>query len=250
MWQENIETISQVRKAGPFHLIHGTNELEAEVIEDGQLVMKPKGRAWNSIAVMSPEDDLQTYRKKHLVIFGETIPFVESIPLLKKIYAQQAGVEYGGSFTPGNSFEPLQVPTLAGEVIGAMPSVCFEDTVPRLTRKFVRSGPQVIVNVTNDGWFKESAAAAQHFANAKFRAIELRRPMIRCANSGVSAAVDTTGKAQVLVDAAGSHFTRGSLRVDVAVPKSASFSLYALIGDWAVALGAVVAFGCAARKKS
>jgi hypothetical protein len=53
-----------------------------------------------------------------------------------------------------------------------------------------------------------------------------------------------------LVDAAGSHFTRGSLRVDVAVPKSASFSLYALIGDWAVALGAVVAFGCAARKKS
>jgi hypothetical protein len=62
--------------------------------------------------------------------------------------------------------------------------------------------------------------------------------------------VDTTGKAQVLVDAAGSHFTRGSLRVDVAVPKSASFSLYALIGDWAVALGAVVAFGCAARKKS
>jgi apolipoprotein N-acyltransferase len=250
MWQENIETISQVRKAGPFHLIHGTNELEAEVVEDGQLVMKPKGRAWNSIAFMSPEDELQTYRKKHLVIFGETIPFVDSIPLLKKIYAQQAGVEYGGSFTPGDSFEPVKVPNLAGEVIGAMPSVCFEDTVPRLTRKFVRPGPQVIVNVTNDGWFKESAAAAQHFSNAKFRAIELRRPMIRCANSGVSAAVDTTGKAQVLVDAAGSHFTRGSLRVDVAVPKSASFSLYALIGDWAVALGAVVAFGCAARKKS
>lgn len=249
MWQENIETISQVRKAGSFHLIHGTNELEAEAIEDGQLVMKPRGRAWNSIAVMSPKDELQTYRKKHLVIFGETIPFVESIPWLKKIYAQQAGVEYGGSFTPGDSFEPLPVPNLAGEVIGAMPSVCFEDTVPRLTRKFVRPGPQVIVNVTNDGWFKESPAAAQHFANAKFRAIELRRPMIRCANSGVSAAVDTTGKAQVLLDAQGSHFTRGSLRVDVAVPKSASFSLYALIGDWAVALGAVLAFGWVGRKR-
>lgn len=250
MWQENIETISQVRKAGLFHLIHGTNELEAETIEDGQLVMKPRGRAWNSIAVMSPKDELQTYRKKHLVIFGETIPFVESIPLLKKIYAQQAGVEYGGSFTPGGSFEPVPVPNLAGEMIGAMPSICFEDTVPRLTRKFVRHGPQVIVNVTNDGWFKESPAAAQHFANAKFRAIELRRPMVRCANSGVSAAVDTTGKAQVLVDANGSHFTRGSLQVDVTVPKSASFSLYALIGDWAVALGAVLAFGWAGRKKS
>jgi apolipoprotein N-acyltransferase len=248
MWQENIETISQVRKAGPFHLIHGTNELEAEAIEDGQLVMKPGGRAWNSIAFMSPSDELQTYRKKHLVIFGETIPFVESIPLLKKIYAHQAGVEYGGSFTPGDSFEPLPVPTLAGEVIGALPSVCFEDTVPRLTRRFARPGPQVIVNVTNDGWFKESAAAAQHFANAKFRAIELRRPMIRCANSGVSAAVDTIGKAQVLLDANGSHFTRGSLRVDVAVPKSASFSLYALIGDWALGLIALLAFGWARRK--
>jgi apolipoprotein N-acyltransferase len=118
MWQENIETISQVRKAGSFHLIHGTNELEAEVVEDGQLVMKPKGRAWNSIAFMSPEDGLQTYRKKHLVIFGETIPFVDSIPLLKKIYAQQAGIEYGGSFTPGDSFEPVKVPNLAGEAIG------------------------------------------------------------------------------------------------------------------------------------
>ncbi|MEN9534939.1 MAG: apolipoprotein N-acyltransferase [Verrucomicrobiota bacterium] len=249
MWQENIETISQVRKGGRFHLIHGTNELEAEVIEDGQLVMKPSGRAWNLIAFMSPQDELQTYRKKHLVIFGETIPFVDSIPLLKKIYAQQAGVEYGGSFTPGDSFEPVKVPNLGGQEIGAIPSVCFEDTVPRLTRKFVRSEPQVIVNVTNDGWFKESAAAAQHFANAKFRAIELRRPMIRCANSGVSAAVDTTGKAQVLVDANGSHFTRGSLLVDVAVPKNASFSLYALMGDWPVAIGALLALGWARRRK-
>jgi apolipoprotein N-acyltransferase len=204
-WQENANTIAQVRKAGPFHLIYGINELEAEPTGDGQLAQKDKGRAWNSLAVMSPEDDLQTYRKHHLVIFGETIPFVESVPLLKWIYKQQAGVEYGGSFTQGESFEPLPVSTLKG--------------VPRLVRRSVRSGPQVIVNVTNDGWFKQSAAAAQHFANARFRAIELRRPMLRCANTGVSAAVDSagltahpdTGKPQVLTDAAGSHFTRGSL---------------------------------------
>jgi apolipoprotein N-acyltransferase len=127
-------------------------------------------------------------------------------------------------------------------VIGAIPTVCFEDSVPRLTRKFVRPGPQVIINVTNDGWFKESAAAAQHFANARFRAIELRRPMLRCANTGVSAAVDSTGstahpdtgKPQVLVDENGSHFTRGSLLVELGVPENPSFSLYALIGDWGV----------------
>lgn len=241
-WRENQETIAQVRKAGPFHLIFGTNELEAEAAGDDQLVMKEKGRAWNSLAVMSPADDLQTYRKHHLVIFGETIPFVDSIPLLKKIYEQQAGVEYGGSFTPGVSWDPLPIPTASGTVIGAIPTVCFEDTVARLPRRFVRPGPQVIVNVTNDGWFKESAASAQHFANARFRAIELRRPLLRCANTGVSAAVDTTGatahpdtgKPQVLVDAQGSHFTRGSLLTELAIPLHPSFSLYALIGDWGV----------------
>jgi apolipoprotein N-acyltransferase len=259
---ENQRSIEEVRKAGPFQLIYGVNELEAQSTPDGQLEMKPKGRAWNSIAVMDPDDQLQTYRKRHLVIFGETIPFVDSIPFLRKIYEQQAGVEYGGSFTPGESLEPLPIKTAAGETIGAIPTVCFEDSVPRLTRKFVRSGPQVIINVTNDGWFKESAAAAQHFANARFRAIELRRPLLRCANTGVSAAVDTmgstahpdTGKPQVLVDGNGSHFTRGSLLVELKVPKTPSLSLYALIGDWGVIglslVGLGLGFRCRTRIQS
>ena len=241
-WQENLETIAQVRTAGPFQLLYGTTELEAQLMDDGQLVMKDKGCAWNSLAVMGPENDLQTYRKHHLVIFGETIPFVDSIPLLKKIYEQQAGVEYGGSFTPGISSEPLPIPTDDGTVIGAIPTICFEDSVARLLHKFVRPGPQVIVNVTNDGWFKESAASDQHFANARFRAIELRRPLLRCANNGVSAAVDSTGstahpdtgKPQVLVDENGNHFTRGSLLTELKVPLHPSFSIYAVIGDWGV----------------
>ncbi len=250
-WQINLDTISQVRTAGPYSLIYGVNELEAEKSGD-ELVMKTKGRAYNSIAVMSPENDLQTYRKRHLVIFGETIPFVDSIPFLKKIYEQQAGVEFGGSFTPGDSLDPLPVPA-GGTVIGAIPTVCFEDTVGRLVRKFARPGPQVIINVTNDGWFKESPAAAQHFANARFRAIELRRPMLRCANTGVSAALDSTGSTahpdtgarQVLVDAKGSHFTRGSLLTELEIPLQPSFSLFAVIGDWGIiglaATGLIVA---------
>jgi len=241
-WKENLETVAQVRQAGPFQLIYGINELEAEKSGENELIMKERGRAWNSLAVMTPEDDLQTYRKRHLVIFGETIPFVDTIPLLKKIYEQQAGVAYGGSFTPGISVDPLPIPTADGTVIGAIPTVCFEDTLARITRLFIRPGPQVIVNVTNDGWFKESAAAAQHFANARFRAIEMRRPMLRCANNGVSAALDTTGstahpdtgKPQVITDAGGSHFTRGSLLVELDVPLKPSFSLYAIIGDWGV----------------
>ena len=106
--------------------------MEAEKTDDDQLVMKENARAWNSIAVMTPEDELQTYRKRHLVIFGETIPFVDSFPWLKTIYEQQAGAKYGGSFTPGDSLEPLPIPTADGTVIGAIPTVCFEDSVARL----------------------------------------------------------------------------------------------------------------------
>jgi apolipoprotein N-acyltransferase len=236
-WGQNLDTIAQIRSAGPFSLIFGANELDAEPVGD-QLIAKPGGRMFNSLVTLSAKDELQTFRKHHLVIFGETIPFVESLPWLKKIYEQQSGAEYNGSFTSGDSFDPLTL-SAAGKAIGVIPSVCFEDTVPRLTRKFVRPGPQVIVNVTNDGWFRLSAAAAQHFANARFRAIELRRPMLRCANTGVSAAVSSSGSTahpdtavpQVLTDAKGSHFTRGSMLTELNVPLEPTVTLYSLIGD-------------------
>lgn len=241
-WRENLDTISRVREGGSFDLIYGVVEVEGEAQEDG-LYQKENAKIYNSIAIQDSEGDLETYRKRHLVIFGETIPFVDSIPLLKKIYEQQAGAEYNGSFTAGPSLDPLPA-KLKGKDIGIIPAVCFEDTVPRLTRKFVRPGPQIIVNLTNDGWFKESPAAAQHFANARFRAIELRRPMLRCANTGVSAAIDTigstahprTGKSQILTDPTGSHFTRGNLLAELNIPVQPSFSLYALIGDWGIIL--------------
>jgi len=254
-WRENLETIRRVRQAGPFHLIYGINELEAESLADGQLAWKENGNAWNSLAVMDPDDKLQTFRKHHLVIFGEYIPFVETFPLLKRIYEQQSGASYGGAFTPGISFDPLEIET-RGHTIGAIPSVCFEDTVPRLKRRFIRPGPQVIVNVTNDGWFAQSPAAAQHFANARFRAIELRRPMLRCANTGVSAAIDTRGSTahpdngndQRLVDESGSHFTRGSLLAELDVPLRPGISLYALLGDWPIIILSLTGFGWAAAR--
>jgi apolipoprotein N-acyltransferase len=246
-WQINQDTLSQVRSAGSFSLIYGVSELEAEKKGD-QLVMKENGNAYNSMAVMSPTGNLQTYRKSHLVIFGETIPFIDSIPFLRKIYEQQSGTKYNGSFTAGSSREPLLIPG-GGAMIGAIPTICFEDSVPRLTRQFVRPSPQVIVNVTNDGWFKQSAAADQHFNYACFRAIELRRPMLRCANTGVSAAISTTGstvhpdtgKSQILADSQGSRFTRGSLLVELQIPLHPSFSLYAIIGDWGIILLSIFA---------
>jgi apolipoprotein N-acyltransferase len=254
-WRENLDTISRVREGGNFDLLYGVVEIEGEAREDG-LYQKEKAKIYNSIAIQNAAGDLETYRKRHLVIFGETIPFVESIPLLKKIYEQQAGAEYNGSFTAGPSLDPLPA-KLKGKDIGIIPAVCFEDTVPRLTRKFVRNTPQIIVNLTNDGWFKESPAAAQHFANARFRAIELRRPMLRCANTGVSAAIDTigstahpkTGKPQVLTDENGSSFLRGNLLTEVKIPLQPGFSLYAHIGDWGIILLSVIGLAAAVMER-
>ena len=248
-WRENLDTIGRVRESGAFDLFYGVVEIEGEARADG-LYQKEKAKIYNSI--QNAGGDLVTDRKRHLVIFGETIPFVESIPLLKKIYEQQAGAEYNGSFTAGPSLDPLPY-KLKGKEISIIPAVCFEDTVPRLTRKFARPGPQIIVNLTNDGWFKESPAAAQHFANARFRAIELRRPMLRCANTGVSAAIDTigstthpkTGKPQILADSNGGHFTRGSLLTELNIPVQPSVSLYSIIGDGGIILLSIIGLATA-----
>lgn len=238
---ENEVTLVRIREAGDFTLVSGVNEVESELTDQG-ISMKADARIWNTLAVLPADGPLELFRKRHLVIFGEYIPFVEKLPFLAKIYEQQAGVPYQGAFSGGESLEPLTT-EVRGESFGIIPSVCFEDTVPRLLRKFVRGGPQVIVNVTNDGWFKESPGALQHFANARFRSIELRRPMLRCANQGVTAAItatgvtvhpDGSGSLQELRDAKGSPFTRGHLLAEVDILKNPPLTLYAMIGDWGV----------------
>lgn len=256
MGVENQITLDKVREAGEFTIVMGLNEIEGEAV-DGGFLMKEDARVWNSLVVIPPDGNLQTFRKRHLVIFGEYIPLVEQLPFLAKIYEQQAGVEYGGAFSKGESLEPVMV-DIRGETVGLIPSVCFEDSVARLLRKFVRGGPQMIVNVTNDGWFKDSPGAAQHFANARFRAIELRRPMLRCANTGVSAAVTATGitvhpdgggRLQELRDEKGNHFTRGHLLAEINIPKNPPLTLYAVIGDWGVIGLAIAGFAMSLRHR-
>lgn len=232
----------EIRPLGNFTLITGMNEFEAE-FGDELVTFKEGGQQYNSIAMIQQEGELSesisTYRKMHLVIFGEYIPFVEQLPFLGDLFKFSSGADFAGGFTPGVSTEPLTVEATSGEV-QLIPTVCFEDSVGRLTRKFVRNAPQMIVNVTNDGWFKESEAAAQHMANAKFRAIELRRPMIRSANTGVSGIISAsgsvvdpvTGERQVIEDDKGNHFVRSSLYGYAYAPVHGPMSLYALIGDW------------------
>lgn len=238
MWQQSELTIENFRSQGDFDILLGMGELEAVV--DGEMLTIPESpQAWNSLVALPRAAPLQRFQKRHLVMFGEYIPLVNELPWLKRIYEQQAGTTFDGAFSRGTAVDPMPM-IVRDQKISVIPSICFEDTVPRETRLFVREEPQVIVNVTNDGWFAQSAAATQHFANAKFRAIELRRPMIRCANTGVSGVITTTGFAQKLTDENGNHFTRGHLLATAKIPLHPTTTLYQKCGDWPIYMAAMV----------
>jgi apolipoprotein N-acyltransferase len=114
--------------------------------------------------------------------------------------------------------------------IGAL--VCFEDSLQRETRDIVRAGAQILVNITNDAWFAQTAGSAQHFANAHLRAVEARIPMLRSTNTGVTCSVDAIGRVE-------SHlqpFSEGIDTLDVKVPLHPQPTIYTRFGDlWVLA---------------
>ena len=214
---------------GPFSLLTG-----ADVIE-------PDAPAYTSAMLLRDRfEDAVFYHKMHLVPFGEYLPFRKEVPLIDTLL----GGILPGDFTPGTIAEPVKLQSPAIDII---PLICFEDTVGRLARKFVRDGPQLIVNLTNDGWFLQSAEMEQHLANAVFRSIELRRPMCRASNTGPSCFIDVLGRVtQKLVDPnTGSQFIEGCLPGKVALAQHPPLTLYARWGDWfsmTLLLTAVIAF--------
>ncbi len=246
--QWNAGYISEaVLKLGDFTFITGANEQEGQRLDAERWNECKGGGAFNSMAFFRGEfASGRTYRKIHLVPFGEYIPFREQVPFLVSLFEYSAGVESAGDFGAGTSFDPVTIEA-SGHQIGIIPAICFEDTVNRLVRRFVRPGPQMIVNITNDGWFLETVAAEQHAANASFRAIETRRPMARAANTGVTCIIDATGS---MVDpkaadestrsikdpVTGKPFVEGTLYGQVDVPKEGIYTLYNQAGDVPVIL--------------
>ncbi len=160
--------------------------------------------------------------------YGEYLPG-RSIWLVNKLL----GGLVPGDFASGPSMEPLKLEKPAGVQI--IPLVCFEDTVGELARQFVRDAPQLLVNCTNDGWFLHSIQNEQHLMNARFRCIELHRPMVRAANTGVTCYVGSDGRlsrGDRLEDPkTGSVFIKGVLPKEVHLLKHPPITFYAEHGD-------------------
>jgi len=154
---------------------------------------------------------LQTYRKIHLVPFGEYIPFRHAFPPFEWVI----GDLVPSDFTPGTEYTVLE---LEHPSIHVAALVCFEDTLGELTRRFVQRGAQLLVNITNDGWFLRSQGSEQHLANAVFRAVENRRPLVRAANTGVTAFIDPLGRVASAFRPDGNPFSEGVLAQTIQVP--------------------------------
>jgi apolipoprotein N-acyltransferase len=96
-----------------------------------------------------------------------------------------------GSFTPGTGPVTFVAPDLQ---LKTSVLICFEDVFPHLVREYVEDDTDFLLNLTNNGWFGESAAQWQHAASAVFRAVENGLPLVRCANNGLTCWVDAQGR--------------------------------------------------------
>ena len=199
------------------------------------------GEQWmNGAFVVRPDTGLAAdyYAKRKLVPFGEFVPLRPVLGWLRKF------VPIGEDFSPGVDSAPLLLPLRRGPIV-AGPLICYEDVYPQLARESVLAGASLLTVLTNNGWFGEGGAAYQHAAHSVLRAVETRRPVLRCGNAGWSGWIDEFGGIRAVVeDEEGSIYFRG-VRI-ISISRDARWigreSYYVTHGDWFVLASAVMGF--------
>jgi apolipoprotein N-acyltransferase len=184
---------------------------------DGKMI--EYNRSW----VVRPDGFMQSYDKVHLVPFGEYVPFANILSFVHRV------VSAIGEMEPGSGVNTLD----AGEFkVGAQ--ICYEVIFPRYSREIGLIGGAVLANITNDSWYGDSPASRQSLAMGVFRAVENRMPLLRVAQSGVSAIV--TDRGQIVAETP--LFIETTLTGEF-TPKTGTPTLYAQMGDlfaWICAL--------------
>jgi len=199
----------------------------------GNLAYDQPTEVWeNGAFLVEPSSGLAEnyYVKRELVPFGEYVPrpfrFIEKF------------VPVGGDATPGTGPNLIPLTVESGVYqIGSL--VCYEDVFPRLARESVRAGAEVLFVATNNAWYGEAGGAPQHAAHSVLRAVENRRPVMRCGNAGWSGWIDAYGTIrEVLTDAQGSVYFRGGGTYTVGQYDEwiRRQSFYTRHGDWFVGL--------------
>jgi apolipoprotein N-acyltransferase len=219
---------------GAHLLVGATSYLPAEYgyVHDPALARQIPPGAWdsryNSAYLLDANGKYQArYDKIHLVPFGEYIPLPNIFPFLAKL------VPFTESLLAGEKQTIFDVKTGDRTArFGAL--ICYEDLDPYLARGLRQLGADFLVNISNDAWFGTSIELDQHFAVARFRAIENRTGVVRSGNNGITGIIDPLGRVTALFE----KETNGvKLKKDVTgyligeVTTSNSFSVYSRIGD-------------------
>jgi apolipoprotein N-acyltransferase len=202
----------------------------------GVIDWKPTGTGknslapYNSAALLDPQGREEfLYDKIHLVPFSEFIPGQDYIWLARYL----SGIV--GNFHPGSRHVVGRLP---GGTFGVF--ICYEAIFPDHVRQFVRNGATLLINVSNDGWFGRSAAGAQHLAQARVRAVENRRWILRDTNNGFTVSIDPYGR----VVASMPTDVRGEL--DAPYAFRSDLTLYTRWGDWIAWLSILMTALCVA----
>ncbi|MBI4345742.1 MAG: apolipoprotein N-acyltransferase [Elusimicrobia bacterium] len=216
----NLEWVSGwARRTGAYHLVGALLE-EAPRRFNAAVLFDPAGRA------------VGRYAKRELVPFGEFVPFRSALEPWIGILAQMGDMDAGE-----RRQRPLDTP------IGAIGvSICYEAVFPRWSRSAASAGARVLVNITNDGWYKDTWGPLHHFHTNRFRAVENRTPVIRSGNTGISAVIDPWGREVASLGLLKPGVLVGELPGDDPFPRG---SFYSRTGDWFGWL-CVLAFAAAA----
>jgi len=199
----------------------------------GNLAVDRETDHWyNGAFLVEPDSGLSDvyYVKRELVPFGEYVP--SYLSFIQKV------VPVGGNFVPGTEAGLIER-TFAEAPVAIGSLVCYEDVFPRLARESARAGAQVFFVATNNAWYGEEGGASQHAAHSVLRAVENRRPVMRCGNGGWSGWIDAFGTIRdVLHDEHGSVYFRGGGSYTVVHYQEwmRQQSFYTRHGDWFVAL--------------
>lgn len=182
---------------------------------------------FNSALLFSPQgESMARYDKVHLVPFGEYLPFPQ-------VFGFAGGLTREvGEFQHGLSRRPLDA---GGERLGTF--ICYESIFPNEVRQSALAGAQVLVNISNDGWYGDSGAWKQHLQQTRMRAIENDRWLLSATNTGLTAAIDPLGRVVAEVP----RKERTALVAPYALVPGTTF--YTRHGDWFACLCAIISVG-------
>lgn len=199
------------------NLRRAVGTLETPVVF-GAVTVDENKKQFNTAILVDATGEVRGYTHKiYMVPFGEYLPFGEAFPQLYDLIPAIANL------TPGRAPMPMALDDMR---FGTF--ICYEDILPYYVRRVAKaSDPDLLLNLTNDSWYGDTTEQEIHLALATFRAVELRRGLVRSTNTGISAIIDPLGRITLRSE----KWKQQNLLGSVPVMKSGT-TLYRVLGDW------------------